>query len=130
MKRFFALILCLCMVLAGCGGAAAPASSSDSGSVDEITINFSYGDRTGQYIGEKDDNGLPDGFGIFTAQKQDGTKWTYSGQWDHGHLNEYGTTAWDSGIVHFGKNSNDSVSGYGGYVYPDGNIGVQGVQTR
>lgn len=122
MKRFFALILCLCMVLAGCGGAVAPASSSDSGSVDEITINFSYGDRTGQYIGEKDDNGLPDGFGIFTAQKQDGTKWTYSGQWDHGHLNEYGTTAWDSGIVHFGKNSNDSVSGYGGYVYPDGRI--------
>lgn len=120
MKRKLCAVACACLLLAGCGGGSAPASASGTG--DEITISFSYGDRSGRYIGDKDDNGLPNGSGIFTTKREDGTEWTYSGQWDHGHLNEYGTTVWGNGLVYFGKNSNDSILGYGGYAYPDGRI--------
>lgn len=118
MKKRLCIVVCACLLLTGCGSA----STSDVETDDNMTISFSYGERTGRYVGDKDTNGLPDGFGNFTAKKTDGTTWTYSGQWEHGHLNEYGTTVWDSGLVHFGKNSDDSILGYGGYVYPDGRI--------
>lgn len=81
----------------------------------EITVSFEYGNRTGLYIGEYDGNGLPHGFGTFSSQKTDGTTWTYSGEWEHGHWNGTGSTVWGDGQTYSGQYQGDFVSGYGMY---------------
>lgn len=118
MKRIFALLLCLCMVLAGCGGT----QNSNAKEGSEVTLDFSYGKRSGEYTGNTDSENLPDGYGIFSSESPSGTKWVYSGQWDHGHQNGYGVTVFDSGKTHFGEYESDNFLGYGGYKLPSGEI--------
>ena len=119
MRKVISMILCLCFVLCGCG------SSPENQPKDNTkTISFAYGDRTGPYIGYTDKNGLPHGYGVFSSKKSDGTNWTYSGQWDHGHWNGLGQTVWDNGESHSGFYTNDEIGGLGIYTAPTGEISI------
>lgn len=116
MKRIVAIILLTALLLAGCG--------AQDASEKEITISFDFGERKGTYIGEYDSKGVPHGYGVFSSQRSDGTKWTYSGQWEHGHWNGYGSTVWEDGQTYSGEYSNDYVSGYGAYNLSNGEYAI------
>lgn len=91
----------------------------------EITINFSFGERTGTYSG-KLLNGLPNGYGTFTSTNEAGTSWSYEGNWLNGHFQGQGTTTWSNGNKHTGEYSNDYMHGIGTY-YENDTVLYQGV---
>lgn len=122
MRKIAALVLCLALLLAGCGVTETTDYSSQTGK--EITVSFDFGDRAGIYIGEYDENGFPHGYGVLTSERTDGTKWTYSGQWEHGHWNGYGSTVWEDGQIYAGEYSNDYVSGSGMYNLSGGEYAI------
>ena len=94
--------------------ATAEATTSNSSIKSEnMTIAFSYGERSGMYVGFVDENGLPDGTGTFESVNSEGVKWTYSGDWKHGHWDGHGITKWETGKIHCGEYVNDEASGYG-----------------
>lgn len=127
--RLVALLL-VCVLIAGCGNTTEGSVESKSEtSVDseqpnhfsgEMTISFIYGERTGTYEGEINENGLPNGTGMFKSQSESGTPWTYSGEWKNGHWEGNGTTVWDNGSQYVGEYSNDSARGNGTYTFADG----------
>lgn len=108
------LAFSLCVSLCACGG------SNSADTSNEMSIAFQFGERTGEYIGETDSNGLPDGYGVFSSARPDGTAWTYAGEWDHGHWNGSGTTKWETGEVHAGQYTGDTETGYGVYTTETG----------
>lgn len=97
MKRIIALISagCLMLSLAGCGK--------------EMTLNLSYGDRTGTYSGEVNEQGLPHGQGKFTSTNSEGEKWTYEGEFKNGHFDGEGKTIWKSGTMEIGTYKDDVI---------------------
>ncbi|MBQ9345892.1 MAG: hypothetical protein IJT94_00955 [Oscillibacter sp.] len=88
--------------------------------LNERTIQFNFGSRSGTYIGDENENGLPDGYGTFESKNDDGTSWTYEGNWVGGHWNGQGKTTWSNGYVYDGEYLNDVESGKGIYTLPDG----------
>lgn len=48
----------------------------------------------GTYSGELA-NGLPEGYGTFTATNAEGISWTYTGEFKNGRFHGQGTTVWD-----------------------------------
>lgn len=125
-RKLLSLILTALVValLAGCGttdsGATAATPTPEleempSGNLteQELTIDFSFGSRTGIYSGEIDDNGLPNGQGKFTSENPTGETWTYEGDWVAGHWEGNGTCTWSNGQVYSGDYINDSETGYG-----------------
>ena len=122
MKRAILLFLCLCLFLCSCG------AEQDAPSQENvITISFEYGERTGSYIGDTDKDGLPHGYGIFSSENPDGTSWTYTGEWDHGHWNGQGQTAWSTGETYTGSYANDVINGLGIYTSPTGEISIRNI---
>lgn len=130
MKRIFALAVALFLLAAGCA-TAPPAGSptpeiteptSNPGEVENerITIEFTFGTRTGTYSGTLDENGLPDGHGIFTSVNTNGEGWVYDGDWKAGHWNGMGTTTWYDGQTYTGEFKNDAECGHGVLTYSDG----------
>ncbi len=97
MKKIFAVILACCLVLslAGCG--------------EEMTLNLSYGDRTGTYSGDVNEQGLPHGQGKFTSTNSEGEKWTYEGEFKNGHFDGEGKTTWKSGTMEIGTYKDDVI---------------------
>lgn len=97
-KRILAVFTTLLLVisLSSCGGK-------------EITLNLSYGDRTGKYTGEMNDDGIPNGNGKFVTQNEDGEKWTYEGEFKDGHFEGNGVTTWKNGAVDIGTYKNDEI---------------------
>ena len=96
-KKLLALLL-VCGVLfslAGCGK--------------EITLNLAYGDRTGTYSGDVNEQGLPHGQGKFTSTNSEGEKWTYEGEFKNGHFDGEGKTTWKSGTVEIGTYKDDVI---------------------
>lgn len=85
----------------------------------EITLDLSYGKRTGIYTGQIK-NGLPSGEGTFVSNSADRVKWTYRGQWSNGHCNGQGSTIWDSGQMEIGEYINDILQGDGLALSKDG----------
>ena len=87
MKKLVILLLvcCLSLSLAGCGK--------------EMTLKLAYGDRTGTYSGDLNEQGLPHGQGKFTSTNAEGEKWTYVGEFKNGHFDGEGKTTWKSGTV-------------------------------
>ena len=96
-KRIMAILMasCLALSLAGCGK--------------EMTLNLSYGDRTGTYSGDVDENGVPNGQGKFTTTNDAGEKWTYEGAFVNGHFEGEGKTTWKSGQIEIGTYKDDVI---------------------
>lgn len=96
------------------GSSKAPESSESAGTVSalELTLEFSYGTRTGTYTGEMKD-GLPHGQGTFTSQNAEGGAWTYTGEWDMGHWNGHGRSEWKDGTYYEGEYRDDVYQGEG-----------------
>ena len=99
------LIICIALitvmsvlVLTGCG---------DSGT--EMTPHLSYGDRTGIYNGDVNDEGIPDGQGTFETTNSSGSKWTYTGSFKNGHFEGEGEIAWASGQKEIGVYHDDEI---------------------
>lgn len=74
----------------------------------EVTLNLSFGDRTGNYFGEMLD-GVPHGLGKFTTVNSDGRGWTYEGEFKNGHFEGEGITTWDAGQKEIGTYKNDVI---------------------
>ena len=89
------LVCCISLSLVGCGK--------------EMTLNLSYGDRTGTYTGEVNEQGLPHGKGKFTSKNSEGEKWTYEGEFKNGHFDGEGKTTWKSGTVEIGTYKDDVI---------------------
>ena len=88
---------------------------------EEISLNLSYGKRTGAYTGQLKD-GLPHGEGTFTSVNPYGGSWVYRGQWSNGHCNGQGCTIWDSGQIEIGNYVNDVLQGDALALSKDGKI--------
>lgn len=106
----------LILSLAACG------SGGKQGASQEMTLDFNFGERAGRYLGELDEDGLPDGYGSFWAENTSGDKWIYSGEWKHGHFDGQGMTKWESGEYYCGSYVDDKMNGYGILCMEDGNI--------
>ncbi len=112
----------LMLELSGCALLApapvsAPSSSEmqnreDTVSAQEMTLQFSYGERTGIYTGEMKD-GLPHGQGTFSSENEEGASWTYTGEWDMGHWNGKGRSEWENDLYYEGEYRNDVYEGQG-----------------
>lgn len=101
-RIFFCLILVFILsvfLLTGCG--------EPSGT--EMTLQLSFGERTGIYDGEVDENGIPNGMGTFTTTNSEGVKWTYRGQFVDGHFEGEGMTTWANGYREVGTYHNDDI---------------------
>ena len=85
----------------------------------EITLDFSFGQRTGLYTGTVNEYGIPDGFGVFSTQNEEGIAWEYSGSWEKGHWNHIGATVWSNGQEYSGYYENDVSTGFGTYTIGD-----------
>lgn len=63
----------------------------------EMTLSLSFGEKTGIYNGEVNEEGLPDGNGTFTSKNSEGVEWVYTGQFVDGHFEGEGETTWENG---------------------------------
>ena len=109
MKKFLvaALSVILCFVFIGCGG---PKKVSDQ----QVTLNLTFGDRSGTYTGEVNDQNIPNGQGKFTTKNSKGETWIYEGQFKNGHFEGQGKETWPgSGQTIEGTFSNDKLNGQG-----------------
>lgn len=129
MKKIAIIIVCL-LLLAGCNDGKADGdtlqnepSLTESNAPEtyegELTLEFSFGTRTGMYSGEVNSDGLPNGAGTFECQS---SGWTFAGEWDSGHWNGTGITKWNDGTTYDGEYQNDAIQGDGIYTFPDGNV--------
>lgn len=118
MKKIAALFLVFMLSVTLC----ACSESKETKTNNEMTVSFLFGDRKGEYIGETDEKGLPDGYGIFKSSSPDGTAWTYAGEWEHGHWNGSGLSKWETGQSYSGSYTYDTETGYGTYTLNNGNV--------
>lgn len=142
MKRIFSALLGILLLtaLAGCGGEpqseSLPTPSSSAAStpepepvpepelepepleqVEEQTLTLELarweGPREGVYTGEVL-NGLPQGQSSFTTQSPEGEAWSYTGEWEAGHLQGEGKESWgEIGHSYVGAFKDDLYSGAG-----------------
>lgn len=91
---FCSMVMISVLLLAGCAK--------------KMTLDLSFGQRTGTYEGELQD-GVPNGHGKFTTKNENGDGWYYEGDWKDGHFNGEGATVWDSGQVERGTYENDQL---------------------
>lgn len=152
MKKLFAVILLLSCVLCSCspdissfqsGNSNTDETKEDKGAAisepvqqeesdvkqdlsgafeGELTLSLSFGERTGMFSGELDENGLPTGHGTFTSKNPDGTEWTYEGDWKKGHWDGTGKTTWSDGQSYIGEFTNDMENGDGKLTLSTGEI--------
>lgn len=118
MKKF--LFACSLLVIlapiSACEQSPPPTSLQDQ----EITLEFSFGERTGIYSGDINSDGLPDGYGTFASENSSGDTWTYEGDWINGHWEGTGASTWEDGAQYQGEFSNDVQSGQGSYTLTSG----------
>ena len=76
----------------------------------ELTLSFSFGERTGLYTGTRTDD-LPHGVGRFSTVSLQGVVWTYTGGWKDGHFHGQGTCVWEDGFMEEGEYQNDALHG-------------------
>lgn len=129
MRKLVIIVVCI-LLLAGCNnneGSNSVLQDEPSASISnvpgnydgELTLNFSFGTRTGIYSGAVNSDGLPSGFGSFECQS---SGWSFSGEWESGHWNGKGLTQWDDGTTYDGEYRNDIISGEGIYTFSDGTV--------
>lgn len=115
MKKFLlaALSVILCFVFIGCGG---PKKVSDQ----QVTLNLSFGDRSGTYTGEVNDQNIPNGQGKFTTKNSKGETWIYEGQFKDGHFEGKGKETWPAnGQTSEGTFAKDQLNGQGKMTFPN-----------
>lgn len=119
MKKLF-LVFSLLLILASISACeqSPPLTSVQN---EKITLEFSFGERTGIYSGDINTDELPDGYGTFTSENSSGESWTYEGNWVNGHWEGTGTSTWENGECYQGEFSNDVRSGQGTYALASGN---------
>ena len=102
-----AIMLVFSLFIFGCGG---PQKVTDK----QMTLSLSYGDRSGTYTGEVNEQGVPNGKGKFTTQNAQGNPWIYEGGFKNGHFEGQGRTIWpNDNEEQSGNYSNDSLNGQG-----------------
>ena len=69
---------------------------------EEITIVLPDVTRNGIYTGSINENGEPDGYGVFEAVNSEGVAWHYVGQWENGKMTGFGREIWDNGRMKIG----------------------------
>jgi len=144
MRRVLLIFLALSLMLSFSACSLLPKSSTGSESKTstqtvtdkEMTLTFSFGERTGIYTGEAV-NDLPQGNGKFSGISTQGVAWNYEGQWVNGHMQGQGTTEWVDGFTESGLYQNDFLNGEGKEVldsvlmyegnYKNGNYDGQGI---
>ncbi len=96
----------------------APNDTPVTGDVSRMTLTlpFLFGERSGVYTGALKD-GLPHGYGRFTAVNPLGISWTYSGEWQQGHFHGKGSCTWDDGFMEEGEYQDDQLHGQGRELY-------------
>ena len=72
----------------------------------EITLNLSFGERTGTYTGEMKD-GLPNGTGKFITKNSEGITWYHEGEFKDGHFQGEAIHTWEDGQTQKGIFEND-----------------------
>ena len=77
----------------------------------KMTLQLSYGSRTGTYTGTLVNN-IPNGQGKFRSKNTEGDVWTYSGTFKDGHFQGQGTI-WSNGQKEKGTYVNDKLNGFG-----------------
>ena len=132
------LSLILIFSLIGCGGTKDNASESSNVQKAESTNNQKVENKTiklnlsipdylsriealdyvGQYTGEVNKDGLPDGKGKFATTTEDGIDYVYEGSFKNGHFDGDGKfTIPGSEEVKVGKFNNDLLNGPGKYTF-------------
>lgn len=93
----------------------APTSGKTSVQDEPVTVDLAFSSGTGVYTGEVDENGLPDGYGVFFMESDDyGDTWNYTGMWEHGHLCGEGVLeSMDGRLTESGNFRNDMLNGMG-----------------
>ena len=119
-KISFLLAVVIILSLVGCGSVNSTTQNLISVEDKDITLEFSFGERTGKFTGTLE-NGLPVGEGTFTTINTDGTAWTYTGEWVNGHFDGFGATEWKSDPVvkYEGDYRNDERTGVGKWYEAD-----------
>ena len=103
----FLVVFTVSLMILGCGG---PQKVSDK----EMTLSLSYGDRSGTYTGEVNEQGVPNGKGKFTTKNSQGEPWFYEGDFKNGHFEGTGRTLWPNDQQEeSGNYSNDRLNGQG-----------------
>ena len=75
--------------------------------------------RSGTYTGDMED-GVPDGFGVFESENEEGYKWHYIGEWKAGLMNGTGAIYWEDGALEIGEYLNGEFES--GYFNYDGKV--------
>lgn len=88
-KRILISLLGVVLVFAlfACGTDSTAGSEKVNG--EQMTLDLPFGETTGEYTGEVENN-EPNGEGSFTAESEEGEKWTYTGQWKDGLMDGQG----------------------------------------
>ena len=75
-----------------------------------MTFSLSYGDRSGTYTREVNEQGVLNGKGKFTTKNAQGNPWIYEGDFKNGHFEGQGRTIWSNdNEEQSGNYSNDSL---------------------
>ena len=120
-KQKISILLTLVFVLVavGCGG-------SNSVTNKEMSLDFSFGTRSGTYTGEVNEQGIPNGKGKFNTKNDSGTEYYHEGQWKDGHWEGQGVSVWpDINKKLEGNFSNDLLNGKG-KLYENGKLRYEG----
>lgn len=73
----------------------------DNMKIEYVNSDDSSAENTGSFVGETV-RGVPEGEGTFTAQNDEGTKWSYDGGFKNGKFDGHGTTKWEDGLIEEG----------------------------
>ncbi len=96
MKKYLALLLVLPLLFSF-----ARAQERENVVQMPYTVQLPDVTREGLYTGETLE-GVPHGFGLFTAVNASGVPWHYSGEWENGEMNGQGGQYWDTGKSNVG----------------------------
>lgn len=99
MKKLVLMIALLCIFM--------PCANAESVTRQEIAITLPDATRTGFYTGTINDDGIPNGYGVFEAINSEDIPWRYIGEWNNGHITGEGYMSWDDGMALIGT-FNDS----------------------
>lgn len=98
MKKIFVIALVLCML--------SPCTMAETVVRKKIEIQFSEVKREGLYTGEINEDGEPNGFGVFEAVNQENAKYIIVGDWVNGSQTGEAWRALDTGYQYIGTFEN------------------------